>query len=101
MNSKKEVLYNFETNTINYHLKKLFADKEIDENSVPGMRGEFNRIMKKINLKKHEIAIIIIVGLLILNNFVVIGVSYYHKKQFVNNLQKETSVEFVKENVAS
>ncbi len=28
------VLYNVETNTINYHLKKLIADGEIDENSV-------------------------------------------------------------------
>ena len=28
------LLYNVETNTINYHLKKCFADGEIDENSV-------------------------------------------------------------------
>lgn len=28
------LLYNAETNTINYHLKKCFADGEIDENSV-------------------------------------------------------------------
>ena len=28
------VLYNVKTNTINYHLKKLFADGEIDEQSV-------------------------------------------------------------------
>ena len=28
------VLYNVETNTINYHIKKAFADGEIDENSV-------------------------------------------------------------------
>ena len=28
------VLYNVETNTINYHLKKIFMDKEVDENSV-------------------------------------------------------------------
>ncbi len=28
------LLYNVETNTINYHLKKVFADGEIDENSV-------------------------------------------------------------------
>ncbi len=28
------VLYNVETNTINYHLKKLFSDMEIDEDSV-------------------------------------------------------------------
>ena len=27
------VLYNVETNTINYHLKKIFMDKEVDENS--------------------------------------------------------------------
>lgn len=26
------LLYNVETNTINYHLKKCFADGEIDEN---------------------------------------------------------------------
>lgn len=28
------LLYNVETNTINYHLKKLFSDGEIDEKSV-------------------------------------------------------------------
>ena len=28
------VLYNVKTNTINYHLKKLFSDGEIDEKSV-------------------------------------------------------------------
>ena len=28
------LLYNAETHTINYHLKKIFADGEIDENSV-------------------------------------------------------------------
>ena len=27
-------LYNVETHTINYHLKKLFSDGEIEENSV-------------------------------------------------------------------
>ncbi|OYQ40559.1 virulence RhuM family protein [Flavobacterium aurantiibacter] len=28
------VLYNIETHTINYHLKKVFSDNELDENSV-------------------------------------------------------------------
>jgi hypothetical protein len=28
------VLYNIETNTINYHIKKIFKDKELDEKSV-------------------------------------------------------------------
>ena len=28
------VLYNVETNTINYHLKKIFRDMELDEDSV-------------------------------------------------------------------
>ena len=28
------VLYNVGTNTINYHLKKIFTDREVDENSV-------------------------------------------------------------------
>ena len=28
------VLYNVGTNTINYHLKKIFSDGEVDENSV-------------------------------------------------------------------
>ena len=28
------ILYNVETHTINYHLKKIFADGEIDEGSV-------------------------------------------------------------------
>ena len=30
----KGLLYNVETHTINYHLKKIFADGELDENSV-------------------------------------------------------------------
>ena len=28
------VLYDVETNTINYHLKKIFSDSELEENSV-------------------------------------------------------------------
>ncbi|MDD3287182.1 MAG: hypothetical protein PHI14_06775, partial [Bacteroidales bacterium] len=28
------VLYNVETHTINYHLKKIFSDSELEENSV-------------------------------------------------------------------
>lgn len=28
------LFYNVETHTINYHLKKIFADGELDENSV-------------------------------------------------------------------
>ena len=28
------LLYNVETHTVNYHLKKIFADGELDENSV-------------------------------------------------------------------
>ncbi len=28
------VLYNVETHTINYHLKKVFSDSELEENSV-------------------------------------------------------------------
>ncbi len=28
------VLYNVETNTINYHLKKIFSDHELQEDSV-------------------------------------------------------------------
>ena len=29
-----ELLYDVETHTINYHLKKVFADSELEENSV-------------------------------------------------------------------
>ena len=32
------LLYDTEINTINYHLKKAFKDKEIDENSVIRIR---------------------------------------------------------------
>lgn len=28
------VLYDVETNTINYHLKRIFSDSELEENSV-------------------------------------------------------------------
>ena len=28
------LLYNVETHTINYHIKKIFADSELDENST-------------------------------------------------------------------
>lgn len=56
------VLYNVETNTINYHLKKIFMDKEVDENSVirkfriPAADG------KTYNTNHYNLSAIIAVG---------------------------------------
>jgi hypothetical protein len=49
------MLYNVETHTVNYHLKKIFTDSELDENSVirnsriTAQDGDFDRIIKSKN----------------------------------------------------
>ena len=56
------VLYNVGTNTINYHLKKIFTDREVDENSVirkfqiPAADG------KTYNTNHYNLSAIIAVG---------------------------------------
>lgn len=56
------VLYNVETNTINYHLKKLFADREIDEDSVIRNFRITASDGKKYNTKHYNLKAIIAVG---------------------------------------
>lgn len=56
------MLYDVETNTINYHLKKLFDDQEIDENSVIRNFRITAQDGKKYNTKHYNLKAIIAVG---------------------------------------
>lgn len=55
------LLYDVETNTINYHLKKLFDDREIDENSVIRNFRITAQDGKKYNTKHYNLKAIIAV----------------------------------------
>ena len=56
------VLYNVETNTINYHLKKIFMDKEVDENSVIRKFRITAADGKTYNTNHYNLSVIIAVG---------------------------------------
>ena len=56
------VLYNVETNTINYHLKKIFIDKEVDENSVIRKFRITAADGKTYNTNHYNLSAIIAVG---------------------------------------
>lgn len=55
-------LYNVEVNTINYHLKKLFKDKELDEKSVIRNFRITAEDGKNYNTKHYNLKAIILVG---------------------------------------
>lgn len=56
------VLYNVETNTINYHLKKLIKDSELDENSVIRIFRITAEDGKSYDTKHYNLKAIIAVG---------------------------------------
>ena len=56
------VLYNVETHTINYHLKKLFSDGEIEENSVIRKFRITAADGKNYNTNHYNLSAIIAVG---------------------------------------
>lgn len=56
------VLYNVETNTINYHLKKIFMDKEVDEKSVIRKFRITAADGKTYNTNHYNLSAIIAVG---------------------------------------
>jgi len=56
------VLYDVETNTINYHIKKVFADREIDEDSVIRNFRITAADGKAYDTKHYNLAAIIAVG---------------------------------------
>lgn len=56
------LLYNVETHTINYHLKKIFADGEIDENSVIRKFRITAPDGKSYNTNHYSLEMIIAVG---------------------------------------
>ena len=56
------LLYNVETHTINYHLKKIFADREIDENSVIRKFRITAADGKTYNTNHYNLSAIIAVG---------------------------------------
>ncbi|MDO5636493.1 MAG: virulence RhuM family protein [Myroides sp.] len=55
-------LYNVETHTINYHLKKIFSDSELQENSVIRNFRITANDNKKYNNKHYNLSAIIAVG---------------------------------------
>lgn len=55
-------LYDVETNTINYHLKKIFSDSELDENSVIQNFRITAKDGKSYNTKHYNLSAIIAVG---------------------------------------
>ena len=57
-----ELLYNVETHTINYHLKKIFADGELDENSVIRKFRITAADGKTYNTNHYNLSAIIAVG---------------------------------------
>ena len=56
------VLYNVGTNTINYHLKKIFTDREVDENSVIRKFRITASDGKSYNTNHYNLSAIIAVG---------------------------------------
>ncbi len=56
------VLYNVETHTINYHLKKIFSDSELVENSVVRNFRITAKDGKSYNTKHYNLSAIIAVG---------------------------------------
>jgi hypothetical protein len=56
------ILYNIETNTINYHLKKVFSDNELDELSVIRNFRTTATDGKNYNTKHYNLSAIIAVG---------------------------------------
>jgi hypothetical protein len=55
-------LYNIETHTVNYHLKKIFADSELEENSVIRNFRITAKDGKNYQTKHYNLAAIIAVG---------------------------------------
>lgn len=56
------VLYDVETNTVNYHLKKVFSDSELEENSVIRNFRITAADGKKYNTNHYNLSAIIAVG---------------------------------------
>ena len=56
------VLYDVETNTINYHLKKIFSDRELEEDSVIRNFRITAKDGKNYNTKHYHLSAIIAVG---------------------------------------
>lgn len=56
------VLYDVETNTINYHLKKIFSDSELEENSVIRNFRITAADGKNYNTNHYNLSAIIAVG---------------------------------------
>lgn len=56
------ILYQVETHTVNYHLKKIFADSELEENSVIRNFRITAKDGKSYNTKHYNLSTIIAVG---------------------------------------
>ena len=80
------VLYNVGTNTINYHLKKIFTDREVDENSVIRKFRITAPDGKQYNTNHYSLEMIIAVG------FKVNSEKAVQFRKWVNGIAKEYTI---------
>ena len=79
-------LYEVETNTINYHIKKIFEDKELDENSVIRNFRITAEDGKSYNTKHYDLQMIIAVG------FKVNSARAVQFRKWVNKIAKDYTI---------
>lgn len=80
------VLYEVETNTINYHIKKIFEDSELEEDSVIQNFRITATDGKSYNTKHYNLQMIIAVG------FKVNSERAVQFRKWVNNIAKEYTI---------
>lgn len=80
------VLYGVEVHTINYHIKKIFADSELQENSVIRNFRITALDGKQYNTKHYSLEMIIAVG------FKVNSEKAVQFRKWVNNIAKEYTI---------
>lgn len=80
------VLYEVETNTINYHIKKIFEDSELEENSVIRNFRITATDGKSYDTKHYNLQMIIAVG------FKVNSERAVQFRKWVNNIAKEYTI---------
>lgn len=80
------VLYEVETNTINYHIKKIFEDSELEEDSVIRNFRITATDGKSYDTKNYNLQMIIAVG------FKVNSERAVQFRKWVNNIAKEYTI---------
>jgi hypothetical protein len=80
------LLYNVEVNTINYHIKKIFDDKELDETSVIRNFRITASDGKKYNTKHYDLQVIIAIG------FKVDNLRAVQFRKWINRIAKDYTI---------